>query len=517
MNNRFWNKGSDTKIFLGSFLWNFVLFWVFVTISLILRSSFMSLTGPLNPDEAEFIAQARAAISSPIPFTTWSLTTAGPVTVYLLVILSYLGLPLNIVSAHFVAALLVGVIGYLVSVALSRSFGKPIGILLAFVLWLPLVLVSPLGDAQNFATLSTELLPLILVFAAYNLRPSKSPKHNWLYFMFSGLLLSLAFLAKFQVLPIVLVIVLYQFFLFKVSKKRTYNFILYLAVGALIPFFFLFLGFLTSTNFSIPVFKQYLKFMSAYSEDLNFGLRISASTDLLLSQPPLLVLALVAIFVGYFSSKSSNIFRLSFFLSGIFSVYFGGMGFPHYLLFAYCAAIFSIAIPMNPSAIYSLKETVRAKKFIIGSLMLVLIMFSTKSLYNVQISTPKDIIDAGNSVTVSESDPMQALCPPGSNVTVWGWASELYAFYKWENAFPFVNVFQLTWSQVNNDLAGPILFDSLEQSDCVIDAVGKPFFHYQPQDSLRNEFPEVTEYLDHNFRIIPGLIDCESCSVYVRN
>src|ERR1700730_10683858 len=47
----------------------------FVGVSVMLRGGFLGRITWLNPDEAELIAQARAAMRSPVPFTTWATTT----------------------------------------------------------------------------------------------------------------------------------------------------------------------------------------------------------------------------------------------------------------------------------------------------------------------------------------------------------------------------------------------------------------------------------------------------------
>jgi hypothetical protein len=127
----------------------------FVVISVVLRGLTISVWGPLNPDEAELLAQARAAMLSPVPFTTWTSGTTGPFWVLFLALLGVMGAPLTLAFAHVLAAVLTGLIGFMIFLLVRRSLGLLPGIVLSVGWWLPIVAIYPVGGTADFGPLST--------------------------------------------------------------------------------------------------------------------------------------------------------------------------------------------------------------------------------------------------------------------------------------------------------------------------------------------------------------------------
>jgi hypothetical protein len=61
-----------------------------------------------------------------------------------------------------------------------------------------------------------------------------------------------------------------------------------------------------------------------------------------------------------------------------------------------------------------------------------------------------------------------------------------------------------------------VIATAIDKSDCVIDAVGSPFFAFGPKMSLTTVYPRFVSVLDSEFISKKGLIDCVACTVYVR-
>ena len=77
------------------------------------------------------------------------------------------------------------------------------------------------------------------------------------------------------------------------------------------------------------------------------------------------------------------------------------------------------------------------------------------------------------------------------------------------NAYPFLNDPALL------DVGRALSLEAIERADCVIDAVGAPFFAFGAETSLTAVYPATAMALD-DFRVATGLVDCDVCTVYVR-
>jgi len=131
--------------------------------------------------------------------------------------------------------------------------------------------------------------------------------------------------------------------------------------------------------------------------------------------------------------------------------------------------------------------------------------------------TPPSAVAAALSADSVVRDPdLESLCPPGSEVLVWGWAPELYVHYGWTNAVPYLNPLGTVANGRNTLAAEPILAAAVDRSDCVIDAVGVTFFGAGAYLSLLHYFPSLDGAIEDDYREVAGVLDCEECAVYVR-
>jgi hypothetical protein len=235
----------------------------FVALSLLFRGYQLTTFAYLNPDEAELMVDARAALLSPVPFSTWMTTTIGPVWVLVLAGLGALGLPLTIASAHFLAAVAYGLLGFGVYVLLRRSFGFLPGFTLALVWWLPLALGVPLGSQSDFGAMTTELLPGGLLLGAALIPRGALERRPWL-FVFVGALSSLAVFAKYQAAPLAVGLIAFQLIAMGLPWRSWLRPTLWWILGAIAPVFVVGLVMITSPTFSFELVVQNYQFIAAY-------------------------------------------------------------------------------------------------------------------------------------------------------------------------------------------------------------------------------------------------------------
>lgn len=93
---------------------------------------------------------------------------------------------------------------------------------------------------------------------------------------------------------------------------------------------------------------------------------------------------------------------------------------------------------------------------------------------------------------------LRGACPAGSDVQVWGWASELYAYYDWMPATRYVNTdYQLIGSSHTRYYRVTLLHE-LEAAPprCIVEAIGPHFVDgFAPTATLPNIIPKSRAFL----------------------
>ena len=90
-------------------------------------------------------------------------------------------------------------------------------------------------------------------------------------------------------------------------------------------------------------------------------------------------------------------------------------------------------------------------------------------------------------------------CPPGSRVLVWGWASELYAYYDWTPASRYANATWLIYANSKQAEYASILEGELRRDPpgCIVEALGPPFFAgIDPANTLTTLVPGASSLLE---------------------
>lgn len=486
----------------------------FVVATVALRGAYLEQWAPLNPDEAELMAQARAALVSPVPFTTWTTTTTGPFWVLFLALLGFLGLPLTVVFAHLLSALLAGLIGFLSWLLLCRALGPWMGTGLAIAAWAPLALVYPLGGPADFGALSTELLPSVLILGAALIPVRLLDEKPWL-FLVSGLLCGLAVGAKYQALPVAGALLVVHLIVLAPSLGRLVRSVLLFAAGAVFPFALVGLSMVLSPAFSWILVEQNLNFLAAYAGNLDLPTRVSRSLFLIGSQPYALISLVVLFVLSWYSTPRVIVSRAILAASGVIAVLAGGMGFPHYLILAITGVVLAAALPISSSPVVAER---RQRVFIAAFVAAMLAFVAMSGIGRVNFAGPRSVAASLSADSVQRTAELSAACPPGSQVLVWGWAPELYVNYSWANAIPIMNVLQLTSAESNRESGETLVLDAISDpaTDCVVDAVGQPFFGFDAEYSLLRHYPNTVSALEDTYLVVPNLVNCDDCTVFVR-
>jgi hypothetical protein len=512
-------KRSTSTILLGVGRQVLIAF-AFIGSAVLLRGWMLSQTVAFNPDEAELMAQARAAMRSPVPFTTWTTATTGPYLVLFLALLGALGLPLTIAFGHLVAAVLLGVMGYLGFTLAQRWLGWAMSAVLTVFWCLPIVLTLT-GLLTNFAPLATELLPCALLLAAALPRTEALSRRPTLYLV-TGLLCGLSIGSKYQAAPVAAALLVAQLILVGDFRRRVLlrNAALW-AAGVVLPFVLVGLSMVLSPDLNTRAIRQNLNFLSGYSGGLTLEMRLS-SWQTLVSPLHLVLLVLVVCWLGTRSRQRVQLCRLVLVGGGLVASFVGGMAFGHYLFFVYTGIVLAIGLPLKPKAQlvpYVPQRQRLVAAAVVGVVLLpawLLAFGPSKGTFN--LSSPHDLSIALSKDSAPRLASLVAACPAGSDVLVWGWAGEMYVNYGWRNAIPFFNVTQILWSPKNHTSGYEMARDAIADpaTDCVLDAVGPPFFYLGQESSLTTVYPQLVGLLDEKYRKVPQALQCDICTVYVR-
>jgi hypothetical protein len=486
----------------------------FVAVAVLVRGPSIGDWKYLNPDEAELIAQARAAIQSPVPFTTWTMGTTGPYWVLFLALLGALGLPMTLAFAHLLAAILVGVAGYFSLILLRRAFGAPLGLALAVVWWIPIALVFPVGDLTDFGGLATELLPIVLVLAAALVPASWVADRPWLLSV-SGLLCGMAIGSKYQVLPLAVALVVVQLLGSTLERRARLRGALWWVLGAAVPIVTVVVAIALSPAVSFTLVQQNLGFLGAYAEGVDLADRVGNTARLLLVEKVLLPIGLVLVVLAVRSSARVALLRLGLALAGLAALFAGGMGFGHYLWLLFTALLLAMALPMRDAALIPATRIARTAVVATAAALAVALVVVGVVGGRLALTNGPMVAAALSRDSVVRQSALLDACPVGSDVLVWGWAPELYIDYSWNNTVPFMNTLGLGSSPTNHEASAPIVREAVETSDCVIDAIGKPFFGAGVTATIGAVYPEVVPTLAKRYHVVPGALSCETCTVYV--
>ncbi|MHA7651322.1 hypothetical protein ACX9NE_14910 [Mycobacterium sp. ML4] len=494
-----------------------------------LRGQAINEWGLLNPDEAELMVQARAALVSPVPFSTWVTGTTGPYWVLFLAGLGALGAPLTLAFAHLLSAVLLALTASAMFVAASRAIGRGPALVATVVWWFPIATTFLVGDAVNFSALSTEYLPTLLVVASALVPRERLAAKPWLFAVL-GVMAGLAVGAKFQVAPLAVAFAAAQLIVLGPSVRRIVVSVLWWLAGAVLPLAAIVLVMVASPATSWALVEQTFAFLGSYAGDRS-QLQRFTSTFAALTTPAMYLLVELAglIWLGLHSDRRSNVARVILIASGFMAVLIGGMGYPHYLIIFFGAGALAATMPVKVGArLFPQRLSPTVLAGMLTAAVAVLLVFGYAVKHCPPLS-PQGAAAAFSRDSVKRNPALAHACPPGSRALVWGWAAELYVAQDWQSTMPYLNVLGLSTSPANWQAAEPVVRTGIDRADCVVDAsnikrpscpVDRPeqlvTYCNLSKFSLPRIYPDLAALMGRQFHIVPISGNCEGCTLYVR-
>ncbi|SON63236.1 hypothetical protein MSIMFI_04766 [Mycobacterium simulans] len=509
-----------------------------VVATAILRSQAITAWGLLNPDEAELMVQARAALVSPVPFSTWITGTTGPYWVLFLAGLSMLGAPLTLAFAHLLAAVLWALAAAALFVAASRVIGRGPAIVVTLVWWFPVATTFLVGDPVDFGALSTEYLPTLLIVASALVPREQLAARPWLFGVL-GVLAGLAVGAKYQLAPVALAFAAAQLIVLRPSARHVVVSLLWWIAGAVLPVAAIVLVMVASPATNWALVEQTFTFIASYGSGRSQLQRVT-STFTALIRPWAYQLVTLAglIWLSRFSDRRSNLARVVLVAGGLTAVLIGGMGYPHYLIAFFGAVGLAATMPVKMPVKMRLKPDARLRPQWLLPTALALVMGLAAAVVLMVGYTrarwaplpPQAVVAAFSSNSVNRDPTLARACPPGLPAVVWGWAAELYIAQDWQSAMPYLNAAALSWSPANREAGEPIVRAGIDRAACILDATGmirpncpvdRPdqlvTFCSSAKFSLPRAYPQLAELIGRQFHTVPITGRCDGCTLYVRN
>jgi hypothetical protein len=497
----------------------------FFTHQIFLRSGFM-----MNPDESELLATAKLAAMPGGLNENYTTSTYGPIWPEFLGILNHLGMTLDHFSAHqlafFMKALIFLPPQYL---AIKKNgFFK----LSPALITLNIVLFTP--TSNEFSFLATELLPLAILTIAVILIVKVQTKFS---LVVAGILFTFSIFSKYQ--SLLMIFILVYFILLRQTKNET--FLPKKFKRDLFSFFFsIFLStctillLLLNSNSLSKFLKESFLLSINYSTVQGFGGganlidKFNVGSTLLIGQPLILLAALSLVIVAADTAIpklmlevahiriDSTIFRFAslilFLLVAFLTISIPGNAFPHYLLFfVWTLNIFLLSLDFTDVERNSQPKTrkfvqsLASKNSSIVATLLILLLASISTA----VPKFKDLPNTtgaiqNNQTRFNELKSAEVLtyCPKGSRVLVWGWSSELFAYFNWlpvpnvVNDVARIKISQLSEESIVRINAG--INDS--KTDCIYEAIGGQYFGgFVPSDGVESNSADLLDVLNREY------------------
>jgi hypothetical protein len=119
-----------------------------------------------------------------------------------------------------------------------------------------------------------------------------------------------------------------------------------------------------------------------------------------------------------------------------------------------------------------------------------------------------------------DATPLGAECQARGRVLVWGWVSELYAYYDWVPASRYVNATWMIYPSRNSAEYGSIMLRELRRDppDCIIEALGPAFFaNMDPASTMGAVVPGASALLESCYApSTANLFDTRQVTLYRR-
>lgn len=481
---------------------------------LILRGDALLSAASFNPDEAEFLAEAKRVGLSWIPYATSTETTHFYLLPWTLAMLGRLGFSLGLPLAHLLAGLAYLFLGSVTWWCLHRRVG----------VWFaglgvagPIVVLFAARDHADFLSFSSELVPVVVMAAgiAVAFAPRRPP--GPIRVAIASMLLGLAPLGKLQALPLALVlcasVVIYAQRQHTARPAgRAFTIAASRGLGWFLLPTILFMTLLLVTGKLALFINEPVAFQIDYAlrrgviqpgGDLGWQARLAGLSSLI---PPAQAVTSIILAAGTVSLGSillrpwswrrrRALLGITLLFAAVLAGLLGAIApfpyFPHYsvLLFAgaMLGSVVSSAVMADArSPAPRMPSTRRAHAS--SPLLIILAAACVIPVAPLILRAPTwptgwGSLIASNEVDVARSThpsdtKLLTLCPPKSRVFVWGWANELYSYFAWTPASRYVNsIWQIFPLQRQAAYRANLTSELMnERPKCIINAVGPGFF-----------------------------------------
>ena len=524
-----------------------------VVATAILRGQAIGEWGLLNPDEAGFMASARAARLSPVPWSTWESGTTGPYWTLFLAWLGALGAPLTLAFAHLLSAVLWALTAFALFVAASRALGRGPALVITVVWWFPVAMVWLVGTPGDFSELSTEYLPTLLIVASALVSREQLAARPRL-FSVVGVLAGFAVGAKYQVAPLVVALVAAQLIVLGPSAKRTLVSVLWWLGGAVLPVVAVVLVMLASPSTNWTLVEQNYSFLVSYMGNKSQLVVGSAdgrveTTFATLTSPGdvwpqyhdvrtgyyLLVVLAGLIWLCWHSERRSNVARVVLIVGGLTAMLGGGTGALHYLILLFGAAGLAATMPVKPGArLFPRRLSLTVLAGLAAAMAVALVFVFGHVIDRMRLIVPLSPHAAAAALSPDSVNRIPALtraCPPGSKAMVWGYAAELYIAQDWQSTSPYMGDLGIlaVEGSANRETGESVVRTAINRADCIVDAtlIKSPVCPGERSEvvswclsakfSLPRFYPQLVPLIGRQFHTVPVTGGCEGCTVYVRN
>ena len=194
------------------------MFFVITFLILILGRSNSTLLGfeVLNPDEAQFIANAIGIASRNFDITYFDGNSSGIINSFILTWPKLFNLDITFITTRLTATILLSLI-ILFSYKISKNY---LNEKLSLFLSLPLVLFFALSKDQDFLHYSSELVSTFIIIFSYWMFITNKIENKVIFYL-PSVLLSLIFFSKIQFGPVALIFFL--IILFETYQKNKFD------------------------------------------------------------------------------------------------------------------------------------------------------------------------------------------------------------------------------------------------------------------------------------------------------
>lgn len=516
-----------------------------IFLSVFMRANAYSSGLMLNPDEAELLAEGRrATLDIGRPYGAATATTHTWLWPLLLGVLGRAGIPLDFTTAHVLAGGFYVWVAWVSWMVIFRTYGW----------WLATILVFPasavvLGLEGDFHSLGTELLPVAVIFLALLvfLLPQSPPSRSRLFL--TAALLGLAVWAKPQLGLLAVCLLIFAWYVASsahqkggLEPKKLAQSWIHNAAPACAGFLLPTVGFViwmlatgTWSNFvNEPIGFQYSYLVSREAMGgASPGLisRFSLTSSFVLTFWTCLLGAFAAGLV-WFSRDSKvgerDLRRQLIIWVSILSCAFLTLLFSFPLFNHYANVLFAAGLAAGIMIVGSCKwytssnvtpATVSPAFLVPVTLISALLIVS---LLPVVQANFKGIASGKSSATEPRwlDDNLARMCPAGSNVLVWGWSSELYAYYDWMPASRYVNSVWQILPSLNLSTYQQTMAEELraDPPKCIVDTAESTFFgNLSTNESLSQRLPQVSPLLSSCYSLATvSMADGRSVNVYER-